>query len=240
MKRTQILIFLASLAVTACGGSDPVTRPPVEPPAATLFVEPRSYCLPAAASGDTLFIHNSGTAAFTWTPQSVPAGSTNLNRTITVDPGTIAAILWTWTPADPLPAVDSLVVTTSDPGLPRVVIPFRREAANYFDVDPPGAPVPALPVDDAVFHPGDSFSIMWSRVSDCSGGVSYQVQISDSPTFTNLLLSQNIGVSSAVIEVDPGEADLGRAYWRVRARDANGLSSVWSTMRSWTVVRVTG
>jgi len=232
MIRKGIAAALAVLALSGCGGDK--TIPKVDPQG-TLFIEPTSFCLPSDVTQDTLFLQNISDLPVTWTARSVPAGSTNLDREFTVEPGTVVALVWTWTPPGSLPAADSLVAETTDLAHRRVVIPFRKERADYLDIDPPTAPTLALPLDAAVFHPGDSFGIQWSRVSDCSGIAYYQFHLSDSPSFTTLLLSQSIAATAAVIEVDPGDADLGTAYWRVRARDNAGLTSSWSAVRSWTI-----
>jgi hypothetical protein len=225
------LLMLAAL--TGCGGDDGGPDPLPEDP--DLFWQPRSFCLPVADTGDTLFVTNFDDAPLQWLPERVPAGSTNLHLDVTIEPGTTVGIVWTWAPGGTGVVTDTLVVETNDPAAPRVVIPFRREAAGYLDDDPPPAPVPGQPEDGATFQVGNEIDLAWTRVSDCSGIARYEFQIATDRQFSgpSLVLSGNTSFPGVQLEVEPG--DQGEAFWRVRARDNVGYPSAWSEIRSWTV-----
>lgn len=230
MKRRHLLLLLLAL-LPGCGDDDGGPDPLPDP--VGLFWEPRSFCLPVADTGDTLFVTNLDDAPLQWQPERVPAGSTNLNHDVTIQPGTTVGIIWTWAPGGTGVVTDSLVVETDDPAAPRVVIPFRREAAGYLDDDPPPAPVPGLPEDGATFAVGDTIEVMWTRVSDCSGIARYELEIARNPQFTGQVFRPYSSFSGARVEVEPG--DEGAGFWRVRARDNVGYPSPWSEIRSWTI-----
>jgi hypothetical protein len=170
-----------------------------------------------------------------WRPAHVPAGATALGRDFDVDRVSVFAVVWVWPFSGGLPQVDSLVVETSDPGARRIVVPFRRESSGYVDVDPPAAPVLGLPRDGTVFRVGQSFPVLWTRISDCSGIRSYDLQIAADRDFREILLDARRGISTGTIIIEPG--DEGQAFWRVRARDgsAGALVGPWSQPRSWMV-----
>src|SRR5690349_7027043 len=92
IRGASIPVLLASLCflLLASGcNDDGGTKPPPNGPTG-IFWEARAYCIPAAAGigRDTLFISNFEDKAFTWHPTHVPANSTNLDRDITIEPGT--------------------------------------------------------------------------------------------------------------------------------------------------------
>jgi hypothetical protein len=227
---------VCGLALLAACGSDKVTPPEETPQLQLPFWEPRSFCLPSTATSDTLFITNFDDEPFIWQPTHAPSGSsTNLNQTFAIDSATTVAILWTWNPPGSGTVTDSLVVLTANPDVPRIVIPFRRVAAGYVDIEPPAAPILAVPADGDTFHVGNEIQVLWSRVSDCSGISRYDFQLALDPQFQQIVPLDPVGVNTgAEITVEPD--DEGHpAYWRVRARDKAGLNGPWSEVRSWTV-----
>lgn len=61
----------------------------------------------------------------------------------------------------------------------------------------------------------------------------YHLQVSTSPTFSSFLLeAEGIGATSATLGFDLGDA---KWYWRVRARNANGVYGPFSAPRNFTV-----
>lgn len=232
MKLRHLPLLLLA-AFPGCGDDG---EPDPLPEDIGFFWQPRSFCLPVADTGDTLFVTNFDDAPLQWQPERVPAGSTNLNLDVTIQPGTTVGIVWTWIPGGTGVVTDTLVVETNDPSAPRVVIPFRREAAGYLDDDAPPAPVLGLPEDGATFAVGDTIEVMWTRVSDCSGIARYEFRVALTPQFSGadqvfFADTPHTGVGIEVEEDDRGK----QAFWRVRARDNAGYPSPWSEIRSWTI-----
>jgi hypothetical protein len=230
---TRLAVFLVLVSALGSCSSDDV-RPPVDVPERAIFWEPAGFCFPHSDTSDTLFVSNNGSVARTWTPTHAPDGATNLDEPVTIPAGQTVAILFSWTPDDTGNVIDSLVVATSDPVVPGLVIPFRRVSDGYVDTEPPPAPSLVLPLDDDTLRVGTSELLEWTRVSDCSGIRRYQVQIAADPQFQTVLLSAFIGLTVAQIDIESG--DEGVAYWRVRAQDEADLVSAWSNVRSWVVV----
>ena len=94
----------------------------------------------------------------------------------------------------------------------------------------PLAPSPISPVDGAgVSQP---FTISWSAVSDPSGIVAYNWQVSSSSAFTSVLLQSS--TNGATQDAVSGLAD-GTYFWRVQAVNGAFVSGAWSQPRSFTV-----
>ena len=241
------LLALGVSLLAACG--DEATQPS-SPPASSgqLFYEPLSFCFVAAEDTKTLTVFNQGDDELTWTPLSVPAGSQGLADTLTLAPRSFTDLLWTWSPQGSYPILDSLVVSTSDAEWPRVTVLARREdPVGAPDNLPPDAPILAVPADGAVFQlvvvdtvlgkKEVEIQLAWSEIDDCSGIQFYDLDISLTPDFTQIVCCDPppvIDTASAVVVAVEG--DQGVAYWRVTAVDGAGLRGLPSQPRSWTVV----
>jgi hypothetical protein len=94
----------------------------------------------------------------------------------------------------------------------------------------PPAPSPVSPADGAgVTEP---FTISWTAVSDPTGIVAYNWQVSSSSAFTSLLLQNSTnGATQASVS---GLAD-GTYFWRVQAVNGAFEQGAWSQPRSFTV-----
>ncbi len=98
------------------------------------------------------------------------------------------------------------------------------------------APVPIAPADGAPVT--DPFTVSWSTVTgDPSGIVGYNWQISDTPTFTHIVLQHSVN-SPATQDLVSGLPN-GTYYWRVQAADGAFNQGAWSATRSVTVIGVT-
>ena len=98
------------------------------------------------------------------------------------------------------------------------------------------APIPVVPADGAPVT--DPFTISWSTVTgDPSGIVGYNWQISDTPTFTHIVLQHSVN-SPATQDLVSGLPN-GTYYWRVQAADGAFNQGAWSATRSVTVTGVT-
>jgi hypothetical protein len=97
---------------------------------------------------------------------------------------------------------------------------------------PPGppAPTPLAPANGAsVVIP---FTISWSAVSDPSGIIAYNWQVSPSSSFSSVVASNSTGgQTQAVVS---GLAT-GTYFWRVQAVNGNFVQGAWSSARSFTV-----
>lgn len=90
----------------------------------------------------------------------------------------------------------------------------------------PAAAAPAAPTN--LTPTGDvsttTPTLAWSKVS---GAVKYDVQVDDSPDFTTLVFDGGSTTNSRLVPTKHLPA--GDLYWRVRAINASGASSPWST-----------
>jgi hypothetical protein len=94
----------------------------------------------------------------------------------------------------------------------------------------PPAPSPVSPADgSAVTEP---FIISWTAVSDPSGIVAYNWQVSSSSAFTSVLLQSSTG--GATQDTVSGLAN-GTYFWRVQAVNGEFVQGAWSPPSSFTV-----
>jgi hypothetical protein len=109
------------------------------------------------------------------------------------------------------------------------IILFVSAGAPAFAAAPP-APSPISPADGAgVTEP---FTISWTAVSDPTGIVAYNWQVSSSSGFTSLLLQNSTnGATQASVS---GLAN-GTYFWRVQAVNGAFEQGAWSQPRSFTV-----
>ncbi len=243
MKDPRAGWILVAVLLVGCGGdsstSPPTTIVPPEPtsdPGSLLLEHPGGYCLPHDASTDTLWVHNRGTRTLHWVTESPPGSSTNLDGEFSVEPGTVAAVPWSWGPPGDSTAADSLVGLTSDPDAPRVTIPFRRVDANHVETAAPSAPA-WVTADAETIRVGRNAPLEWTRVSDCAGDVVYRVQVSTSPDFPRgpSTVELNVGTNLILIEAEP--QDVGVGYARVRVRAADFRVGGWSPVLTWIAVQ---
>ena len=95
---------------------------------------------------------------------------------------------------------------------------------------PPPAPSAVSPADGASVT--EPFTISWTAVSDPTGIIAYNWQVSSSSAFTSLLLQNSTnGVTQASVS---GLAD-GTYFWRVQAVNGAFEQGAWSQPRSFTV-----
>ena len=97
----------------------------------------------------------------------------------------------------------------------------------------PLAPTPLSPADSAsVLVP---FTISWSAVSDPSGIVAYNWQVSSSSNFTPVILQNS--TNGQTQDIVSGLAN-GTYFWRVQAVNGAFVQGAWSQTRSFNVTGV--
>ena len=95
---------------------------------------------------------------------------------------------------------------------------------------PPPAPSAVSPADGAsVTQP---FTISWTAVSDPTGIIAYNWQVSSSSAFTSLLLQNS--TNGATLASVSGLAD-GTYFWRVQAVNGAFEQGAWSQPHSFTI-----
>ena len=102
-------------------------------------------------------------------------------------------------------------------------------AGRSFAAAPP-SPSLVSPADGAIVT--EPFTISWTAVSDPSGIIGYNWQVSSSSAFTSLLLQSS--TNGATQDTASGLAD-GTYFWRVQAVNGQFVQGAWSTPRSFTV-----
>ncbi|MGB1249329.1 MAG: hypothetical protein ACPG8W_01745 [Candidatus Promineifilaceae bacterium] len=96
------------------------------------------------------------------------------------------------------------------------------------DRTPPPVPTLTLPQNNSTI----GSSILSFDWGDSTGAVEYQLVLDDNSNFSSLLLNKVVNNSSYSQNVMPNDGDL---YWRVRAKDAVGNWSGWSSVYKFTV-----
>jgi hypothetical protein len=99
----------------------------------------------------------------------------------------------------------------------------------------PPAPSPVSPADGASVT--EPFMISWTAVSDPTGIIAYNWQVSSSSAFTSLLLQNS--TNGATQDSVSGLAD-GTYFWRVQAANGAFEQGAWSQPRSFTVTGAGG
>ena len=222
--------ILAAVALTSCGGEETV----IPVPEASVLYEPPAFCLGGGDSSRTLTVYNRGPGSLNWNPVSVPEGTQGLTQ-ITLDPGSFVDIDWTWSPSGPYPLLDTLVVSTNDPDHRMIRIPMRRDdPAATMDIIPPAAPFLFLPADGTEFAVGDTITLVWSRLDDCSGIRHYRLEISTTADFQSVVCCRDT-IPDTVVDVIVDPEDEGTAYWRVYGLDGANLRGLPSDPRTWIV-----
>lgn len=94
----------------------------------------------------------------------------------------------------------------------------------------PAAPSLVSPADGAAV--AEPFTISWTAVSDPSGIVAYNWQVSSSSAFTSVILQSS--TNGATQDTVSGLAD-GAYFWRVQAVNGAFVSGTWSQPSSFTV-----
>jgi hypothetical protein len=124
-------------------------------------------------------------------------------------------------------------------------------AARSFVISPPPAPTIATATEPAATSPTGTGSIAapvatataavtldWEPVANPTGPVSYTIEIADNPEFTDPVLEKTGLTSSNYLlsQADLlGLKDKVPYYWRVKAVDADGVSSDWSAPATFSV-----
>ncbi|OLE56233.1 MAG: hypothetical protein AUG74_19690 [Bacteroidetes bacterium 13_1_20CM_4_60_6] len=111
---------------------------------------------------------------------------------------------------------------------------FGGAAARIFAAPPP-APAPLTPVSDASVQ--EPFTISWSSVSDPSGIVAYNWQVSSSSSFTPVILQNSTNNGQTTAATVSGLAN-GTYFWRVQAVNGAFEQGAWSAARSFSVAGV--
>jgi uncharacterized protein (DUF1810 family) len=96
------------------------------------------------------------------------------------------------------------------------------------DAEVPTVPVMLAPVDGAN-STNRMLTLSWQAVT---GGTAYEIQLDSNPAFTQPI----IPVAAALTYRTPTPLSRGTYYWSVRALDAAGNASEWSSAWSFTVV----
>ena len=99
---------------------------------------------------------------------------------------------------------------------------------------PPPAPTPLAPAAGASVQ--EPFTISWSSVSDPSGIVAYNWQVSSSSSFTPVILQNSTNGQTTAATVS-GLAN-GTYFWRVQAVNGAFEQGAWSAARSFSVAGV--
>ncbi len=100
------------------------------------------------------------------------------------------------------------------------------------DTEPPTVPLLVYPFSDSSIKETKP-TLDWTDSIDFGNGqVSYQIEISQLPDFSSLIVQENITDSFYTVKAALGE---GEYFWRVQAEDANGNRSVWSNTGSFIV-----
>ncbi len=111
-----------------------------------------------------------------------------------------------------------------------------REFSFFMDSTPPAAPALLTPLDK--FKPKQPVPFSWGAVTDPSG-VTYTFQISQDSAFTTLILEKKdmAGVAYKMTDAEKLKSAGVKVpyYWRVRATDAAGNVSGWSTANTFTI-----
>ena len=110
------------------------------------------------------------------------------------------------------------------------IIVFCFGVTGRSAVAAPPAPSPISPADGAVVT--QPFTISWTAVSDPSGIIAYNWQVSSSSAFTSVLVQSS--TNGATQDTVSGLAD-GAYFWRVQAVNGEFVSGAWSQPRSFTV-----
>src|SRR5690349_22513200 len=103
-------------------------------------------------------------------------------------------------------------------------------AAAMSAIAAPAAPSLLSPADGAVI--GEPSPISWSAVTDPSGIVAYNWQVSSSSAFTSVLIQSS--TNGATQDTLSGLAD-GTYFWRVQAINGQFVQGAWSQPRSFTI-----
>ncbi|MFC2058568.1 hypothetical protein ACFLTS_02855 [Chloroflexota bacterium] len=106
--------------------------------------------------------------------------------------------------------------------------------ARYFlvDVDPPATPALIAPAD-GIFVNNAGPSLDWEDAPDYSGIVFYTLEVDDSPLFDSLAVDET-DLEDSFFDILVGLPD-GTYFWRVKAVDAAGNDSSWSSVWSFIV-----
>ncbi|MFP5264154.1 MAG: hypothetical protein ACLGJB_19905 [Blastocatellia bacterium] len=99
----------------------------------------------------------------------------------------------------------------------------------------PPAPSPVSPAEGSGV--AEPFTISWAAVTDPSGIVAYNWQVSSSQAFTSILLESS---TSGATQDDVSGLANGTYFWRVQAVNGAFVQGAWSQPRSFTVAGVGG
>ena len=103
-------------------------------------------------------------------------------------------------------------------------------AGKFYAMTPPLAPAPVSPVNGAILFINNPM-LIWNPVANIDH---YQLQISETSSFNVLLTDINLASGITEYIPDPPLSD-GLYYWRLRAIDAQGVSSPWSVYHWYTL-----
>ncbi len=112
----------------------------------------------------------------------------------------------------------------------------KAAAAFYTETVPPPTPSLTLPTPDARLGSATSVgkqkvTFEWTAVTDASG-VSYILDVSQTPDFNKPLLQQTGITKSSFALTDAEALDPGSYFWRVKAVDGAGNESAWTEART--------
>src|SRR5919198_476299 len=111
---------------------------------------------------------------------------------------------------------------------------FCSSAARVSAAPPPA---PALLSPAAGASVQEPFTISWSSVTDPSGIIAYNWQVSSSSSFTPLIMQNSTSNGQTTTATLSGLAN-GTYFWHVQAVNGAFEQGVWSTARSFTVAGV--
>jgi hypothetical protein len=179
----------------------------------------------APAGGTEATLSTSNTLAKPPPVVTVPAGQTSVNFTVTTSTVTRNTVV----------AISAIVGNSSQsanltltPGAASTPTPTPAPTATPTPTSTLPAPSQINPAADARFLPGTNITFDWS---DVTGGASYTFQVSDSNTFSSLIVNQTATTSQFSTSTLPTKT----MWWRVRANNASGAAGAWSSIRRFEV-----
>jgi hypothetical protein len=173
----------------------------------------------AELSGSTLRLESTATAARDITVDGVVMGRSDGGGKVKISRSGYTA------PAD------CTVDVNDGSATPRVATLSGCTVSSPPPSSGPAAPVPSAPTNGAgVTAP---LTLAWSAVSDLSGIIGYNWEVSSSPAFSSVVTKNS--TDPAVTRDTVGVLPAGTYYWRVQAVNGALVQGAWSATRSFVV-----
>ncbi len=204
-----LTVMLLGVAAAAPAGAAPPSSLTLNPSSVTGGnSSTATVTLSAAAPSGGTVVTLSDNSTSTSVPTSVTVTAGNTSRSFTVTTSAVTAV------------TTSTITATADGG--------SRNAVLTVNPPKPAAPTLVSPASDATVAQPVTFD--WNDVANAT---SYEIQIDNSSTISSpYVASQTVTSSQASITGLPAE----RLWWRVRAQNAAGVYSSYSTTRRFTAL----